>query len=317
MSALLVPNPNDADVLLVIDAHNLAWKAYYSPVVNEHLDSRGFPTYHYYIALNKIGLCCEYISSNYPNFKVCLVYSFDEYVQKKRKLFPEYKSNRNNKLKEYKVATRDGIVTKELNPMGISKVLNFIPHCEISIPSHDEETDDVIATFVHKYETDKIIFILSSDKDLWQLKSKRTHIIIKESPITLLNRDIIKSKFYNSDRRNIAFIKAIVGDSSDGLKAGIPFFPRKMLSEVNYGEYMGNITKGIAYLQTLGLSKNCKNKIESEAKRIANLFSIIKLKKNLNIKENYVDGSISLFKKFLTKRKMEKPRILKLWIQGI
>jgi len=317
MRTLFVSNPSAADVILVIDAHNLAWKAYYSPVADEHLDSRGFPTYHYYIALNKIGLCCEYLHNSYPNSKICLVYSFDEYVQKKRKLFAEYKSNRNNTLKEYKVSTKDGMTIRKLNPIGISKVLNLIPHCDISIPTKDEETDDIIATFVHKYSKNKIIFIQSSDKDLWQLKSKNVHIITKEYPLSILTSAVIESKFYNSDRRNVAFIKSIIGDNSDGLKAGVSFFPRRMLANIEYDKYKGNVAKGITYLQTIGLSKNCKKRVLDGAKKIAKLFSIIKLKKDLTIKESYISGNISLFKKFLIKRKIEKPRILKLWIQGI
>ena len=94
MKSLLVSNPKDAQILLVIDVHNLSWKSYYSPIPNEHL-VKGYPTYHQYIALNKIASCIEFILANHKNEKICLVYSQDEYCENKKQSCPEYKSNRN------------------------------------------------------------------------------------------------------------------------------------------------------------------------------------------------------------------------------
>jgi len=314
MKSILVSNPKDAQILLVVDIHNLSWKSYFSPVHDEHLIN-GYPTYHQYIALNKLALCIEYILSNHRNEKLCLVYSQDEYCENKKQLFPEYKSNRNKECKKYMVETKKGIIEKEVNPVfDTSKALSFLPHCEITIPTKDAETDDIIATFCRNHK-DKTIYIESSDKDLWQLKSKNTHIIHSESPLLILNKDTILKKFYNKDSKLIPLIKTLIGDSSDKL-VGVPFFPRKLLPLLSYEYYKGNIEKGLNYVRSLTKTKTVKEKIDKNFDRLTKLHSIVKLQKRLLIKEEYIKGDYFSFKKFLKKRKMKQPRILKLWILG-
>ena len=311
MKSLLVSNPKDAQILLVIDVHNLSWKSYYSPIPNEHL-VKGYPTYHQYIALNKIASCIEFILANHKNEKICLVYSQDEYCENKKQLFPEYKSNRNKECKKYMVETKHGLIEKEVNPVkDTSKALSFLPHCDISIPTKDAETDDIIATFCKRYK-DKIIYIESSDKDLWQLKSKSVHIIYSENPLLILNKKIVLQKFYKSDSRLIPLIKTLIGDSSDRL-VGVQRFPRKLLPLLTYENYKGKVEKGLSQVRAFS-NNTVKDKIDKSFDRLVKLHSIVKLKKKLAIKENYEEGSISLFKKFLKKRKIDKPKILKLWI---
>ena len=225
MKECLVSNPYKADVLLLVDVHNLSFKSYYAPVKNEMLDKSGYPTYHYMVALSKIASVVEYISFI---GKVCIVLSSDEYPTKKKKLFPEYKTGRNNVLKEYNVRTLDGVEQSvTINPVrDIKKLLNLIPHCTISIPSKDEETDDIIATATKLFK-DKICYILSNDKDLWQLKSSRVRVIYKEYPaIALLTKEVLRTKFFGiDDPRLIPLVKTLTGDSSDRLK-GVYRFPR-------------------------------------------------------------------------------------------
>lgn len=307
--SLLVSNPNDAQVILAVDIHNLSWKSYYSPVANEHL-YKGYPTYHQYIALTKLSTCIEFILANHKNQKLCLVYSQDEYCDNKKKLFPEYKSERNKECKKYMVETKDGVIEKEVNPvLDISKALSFLPHCSISIPTKDAETDDIIATFCKRYKG-KTIYIESNDKDLWQLKSKNVHLICSENPLLIVNKDLVLKKFYNKDSRLIPLIKTLIGDSSDKLK-GVPFFPRKLLPQITYEEYKGKARKGLSYVRAITDSKTVKEKIDKDFDRLLRLHSIVKLNKHLEIKEDYVKGDYSSFKKFLKKRKIEQPRILK------
>lgn len=312
--SLLVSNPNDADILLVVDIHNISWKSYYSPVQDEHLVN-GYPTYHQYIALNKLSLCIEYIFENHKNKKLCLVFSQDEYCENKKKLFPEYKSGRNKECKKYMVETKDGFTEKEVNPVNdTSKALSFLPHCKVSIPTKDAETDDIIATFCKRY-SEKEIYIESSDKDLWQLRSKSVHLIYSENPLTILTKDIVLKKFYNKDNRLIPLIKTLIGDASDKL-VGVSRFPRKLIRQFSYDNYKGKIKKGLSYVRAIAQTDSVKQKIDKDFDRLVKLHSIIKLNKHLPIKEEYIEGDYSSFKKFLKKRKIKQPRILTLWILG-
>lgn len=312
--SLLVSNPKDAEVILVVDIHNLSWKSYHSPVTDEYL-VMGYPTYHQRIALNKISLCIEYIFNNHKNKKLCLVFSQDEYCENKKEMFPEYKSGRNKECKKYLVETKKGTIEKTVNPVNdTSKALSFLPHCDISIPSKDAETDDIIATFCKRYK-EKTIYIESSDKDLWQLRSKSVHIICSENPILIVSKSSVLKKFYNEDNRLIPLIKTLTGDSSDKL-IGIPYFPKKLIKLFSYDCYRGKIKKGLSYVRALAQTKTVKEKIDKSFDRLVKLHSIIKLKKNLSIKEEYSNGDYSSLIKFLKKRKIKQPRILKLWILG-
>ena len=313
MKECLVSNPYKADVLLLVDVHNLSFKSYYAPVKNEMLDKSGYPTYHYMVALSKIASVVEYISFI---GKVCIVLSSDEYPTKKKKLFPEYKTGRNNVLKEYNVRTLDGVEQSvTINPVrDIKKLLNLIPHCTISIPSKDEETDDIIATATKLFK-DKICYILSNDKDLWQLKSSRVRVIYKEYPaIALLTKEVLRTKFFGiDDPRLIPLVKTLTGDSSDRLK-GVYRFPRKVIPSLTYDMFKGKPMRALTKLKGL-VTKSVKYKIESDTKRLVQLYKIIKLNKNLKVSLSFHKGNLKKYLKFMHNRGLKDTRILELWIR--
>lgn len=310
--SLLVSNPDKAQVILVVDIANLSWKCYHSPLA-KYLSCKDYPSYMQHIALDKIALCLDFIFSNYRDEKVCLVYSKDEYTNNKKELFPEYKSNRIKKVKTYKIETEDGIVEKEMNPVeDTSKALSYLPHCDLSIPTKDAETDDIIATFCRNHK-DKVIYIESADRDMWQLRSKKRHIIFSENPFTILTETDVFYSFYNRDNRLIPVIKTFLGDKSDNLE-GMSYVTEEFISSLSYENYKGKIKKILNHIiDECEDSKICKS-VRENFERLVKLHSIIKLNKHLSIKEEYVKGRYSSFLKFLEKRKIEQPKILKLWI---
>lgn len=315
MKKLLVSDPDKADVILLVDVHNLVWKSYFAPVKNEELDSKGYPTYHYRVALSKIVTAVEYLFKE--SNKVCIVLSSDEYPTKKKSLFPEYKDRPVIQLKEYTVKTKSGkSETTNINPIkDIKKFLSLLPHCNISVSTKDEETDDIIATATKLFNP-KPCYILSNDRDLWQLKSSRVRIIYKDYPdILVVTKQNVREKFFGiSDPRVIPLVKMLTGDSSDKLK-GVYRFPRKVISSITYDMYKGKPEKALKGIKK-NLTESVKKNIEQDKKRLLKLYKIVKLNKNLNLTICKNKGSVLEFKKFLKKRGMKDTRILKLWIPG-
>ncbi len=310
----LVSNPKDADAIVIVDVHNLSWRSYYSPVKDELLDKHGYPSYHYKIALNKIANAVEHALVN--SRKVCIITSADENPIKKKELFPEYKSNRHPVVKEYNVIYNGKKKVKTVDPVkDTKKVISFLPHCKVYVKAKNEETDDVIATVCQKY-CDKQIFIMSTDRDLWQLKNKNTHIICSDYPeFVLVSKTQLEKKFNTSDFRLVPLIKTLTGDASDKLK-GVKFFPKKKIVPlIHYSMYKSNIKKGLKNILKI-VSKSVKQKIENDYERLVSLHSIIKLDRKLIISEKNVSGNLLSLTKFLKKRNLNNPRIVKLWIQG-
>lgn len=309
----LMSNPYKADALLLVDVHNLSWISYHAPVKNEKLDRTGYPAYHYDIALGRIAAVVDYIRKD-SNKKVCIMTSADEYPSKKKKLFPEYKAQRVKELKEYNVRTIDGEeMSKPLDPVrDIKHVLSLIPHCRVSIPTKDEETDDIIATLTKMFE-DKDCYILSSDRDLWQLNFKNVHIVFQGYPkIQEVKKEDVLKKFGNKDYRLIPLIKTLTGDASDNLK-GIYRFPiSKTAPLLKYSKYKGNVKKALKFIEGI-TTKSVKEKIESDRDRLVQLHSIIKLNRNLNLKLSKRKGNLKEFCKFLKFRDLLDSRILTLW----
>lgn len=309
----LVSNPYKADVLLLVDVHNLSWMSYYAPVRNERIDDTGYPAYHYEIALGRIVSIVEYICKDFKK-KVCVLTSADEYPIKKKSLFPEYKAQRVKELKEYNVRTIEGeTMSKSLDPVrDIKHVLSLIPHCKVSIPTKDEETDDILATLTKMFE-DKECYIISSDRDLWQLNFKNVHIVYQAYPqIKVVSKSDVLKKFGNKDYRLIPLIKTLTGDASDNLK-GIYRFPiSKTAPQLKYSKYKGNVKKALKFIEGI-VTKTVKEKIESDRQRLIQLHSIIKLNRNLNLKLSKKKGNRVELCKFLKDRNLLDSKILMLW----
>lgn len=309
----LMSNPDKADVLLLIDVHNLSWMSYYAPVKDEKLDKTGYPSYHYEIALGRIASIIDYICKDSKK-KVCIVTSADEYPSKKKKLFPEYKAQRIKELKEYNVRTIDGeTMSKTLDPVrDIKHILSLIPHCRVSIPTKDEETDDILATLTKMFK-DKECYIVSSDRDLWQLNFKNVHIVYQGHPqIKIVGKSDILKKFGNKDYRLIPLFKTLTGDHSDNLKGVYRFPISKTAPLLKYSKYKGNIKKALNYVTGL-VTKTVKERIESDKERLVKLHSIIKLNRNLDLKLSKKKGNLKEFCKFLKDRNLLDSRILQLW----
>jgi 5'-3' exonuclease len=140
----------------------------------------------------------------------------------RKNIYPLYKANRdeNKQREEYKVFKRTIPVVKD--------VLNYYPVKQIS---HSKaEADDVI--FAISTTTNENVIIITTDKDLSQIKNIRSDVII-QNPI---NKNSIEPSKYIIEE------KCIIGDRSDNIpglyRIGEKTFKKMMEDEKFFKEKM-------------------------------------------------------------------------------
>lgn len=123
---------------------------------------------------------------------------------RRREIFPGYKANRGED-RPIELLSETGEILRHLN-------------CQV-VQAPEGEADDAIAAFVKRIEDSAAkILIISEDRDLWQLISKKTHIITKRGEVSPEGCRSLLGIL----PENVVLYKALFGDSSDG----IPRVPR-------------------------------------------------------------------------------------------
>ena len=245
---------------------------------------------------------------------------------RRRKIFPSYKQNRRpQKLNRYYEGDIPDTVENRNNQVAkIVSILDCVPVDQFYVS--DCEADDIIAYLVKYLVKDKVV-IVSSDKDLYQLLSKR---VIQWSPgqkkfVTIKD---IPDRFGVSSV-NFCTARCFIGDSSDGLP-GIKLagfrslskrFPKliennfvsveeviKLASEVEEKKRLkihNNIIENpgipetnwkLMYLDIKNLSAEQIKKVEFEFENSAfncDKFKMIKLMSKLGIKNFDIDNFFS------------------------
>jgi len=148
--------------------------------------------------------------------------------QKRRNIFPEYKSHRRPEKLNRVYADDISSTVNEHNSQiqEIITLLKCLPVDQVYVP--DCEADDVIA-YICKYEhPNDLHVILSSDKDFYQLISDKTIIYSPTSKKIIQIDDVIER--FGIHPNNFALAKAVCGDSSDNIP-GIPGVKFRTLSK--------------------------------------------------------------------------------------
>jgi len=138
---------------------------------------------------------------------------------RRRKIFPEYKQGRRpQKLNRYYSGEIPDTIENRDNQ--ITQIISLLKNCPVrQVYADDCEADDVIGYFVkYKLDNNRAV-IVSSDKDMYQLLSKR---VIQWSPgqKRFISFKDVKKKFGISVE-NFCTARCFVGDPSDGLP-GVP-----------------------------------------------------------------------------------------------
>lgn len=200
---------------LIVDGHNLAFRCLYAPGMSSLLDSKGRPT----------GMIFGFLRSMLALKKRCpyarMIVTWDGSSQRRKSQCHHYKANRTSKLSEGSDSFDQLQFIQEILPLiGIEQVWN-----------PQEEADDVIATLVRGDLKNQINLMFSTDRDLLQLVTDKTHFLVP----SVGSR---KEKYFNGADSVVAEIgvpphqvihfRAFDGDKSDQIP-GVPRVPKKIL----------------------------------------------------------------------------------------
>jgi DNA polymerase I len=185
--------------LVIIDTFNFLHRAYHA-IPKSFRSSDNTPTNAVYGVSSMI---VSLINETKPDFLIAALDSKGPTFRSEE--FVNYKAHR--KELEEDLAIQIPLVFEALDSFGVQKIV-----CE------GYEADDVIGTLVERYDGKYQIFIVSNDKDLWQLISPTTFILL---PNTKGGFEKVDNSLANEklgfDKKYLVDYKAIRGDVSDNI----------------------------------------------------------------------------------------------------
>ena len=218
-----VQKPDDLGVnsrVLIVDGLNLYLRAF---AVNGALNDNGVPVGGLTGFLRSLAYA---IRETNPT-RVVIVYDGAGGSQRRRKLCPEYKSNRKpgkriTRWDAFKNASEE----KEAMKIQFSRLIEYLDFLPLNVISIDRiEADDTIAYIAHTLMKEDVT-IMSADQDFLQLVNER---ITVWSPI--------KKKFYTPrmvmddygvPAHNFLMYKVLMGDKSDNIEGVKGLGPKKL-----------------------------------------------------------------------------------------
>lgn len=219
LNELKTRGPEDSQHLnsrvLIIDGLNTFIRAYSaSPVTNgdgEHVGGISG-------TLLSIGHAIKSISPT----RVIVVFDGKDGSAKRRQLYPEYKANRKFKVR----LNRSETVEKQDNQLEqLIRLTNYLEMLPITVIVADgTEADDTIAYIASDYLSntskpegadENQVFIMSSDKDFYQLVNDQIHVWSPTKKRFYYTDDIYQE--FGVHPRNFAIYRALLGDNSDNI----------------------------------------------------------------------------------------------------
>ena len=211
---------NVNDRVLIVDGLNLYLRVF---AVNGALNDNGVPVGGLTGFLRSLAYAIREVNPT----RVIIVYDGQGGSQRRRKIHPDYKSNRKpgkriTRWDAFKNATEE----KESMKIQFSRLIEYLDFLPINVISIDKiEADDTIAYIAHTL-LDKEVTIMSADQDFLQLVSDR---ITVWSPT--------KKKFYTPrmveadygvPAHNFLMYKVLMGDKSDNIEGVKGLGPKKL-----------------------------------------------------------------------------------------
>ncbi len=232
--------------IVIVDTFNFLHRAYHA-IPKSFRAPDDTPTNAVY---GVTSMLISLINETHPD---CLVAALDSRKPTFRsEEFSNYKAQRKEMEDDLKVQIP--LVFESMDLLGILKI-----NCE------GYEADDVIGTLVTKLEsnTSNQIYIVSNDKDMWQLISKNVFVLI---PNTKGGFDKIDEeealKRLEFDKKHLVDYKALRGDTSDNIPGvyGIGEVTAKKL--ISQYQTVENIYKHIEEIKPEGLKTKLVESVE-------------------------------------------------------
>jgi 5'-3' exonuclease len=276
---------------LIIDVHNLAWKAYFTRAWANYRTQKGNKkSGHIFGAFAKLYAIIN-THCIQPRVRSALVLVEDEYPVKQKELFPSYKEHR-KKIKRPENVVPDVI-----------ELISTFPHILVSIPSKDEEADSIIASYIRQTKGIEH-FVFSSDRDLWALWKYAKFF---DKADKRFNEKDYKNTFGKTPPKHVPLFKAVFGDVSDGI-------PQILGSDTQAAKYiikvLAKIVKPNEFFDHLDeMPDSLAIKLTKKANRIKTLWKVAKLNTKSKIKIEVVRGDYKKMEEILLKKWECKSRL--------
>jgi len=198
------------DVVVIVDFLNLFIRSFAgSPAMNSNGEHVGG------ITAFLISLCLVLKKLNATR---CIIVSDGKGSSaKKQKIYPEYKKNRNFKLnlnRQYEFKNSDE--EHESMKWQMSRLLEYFEYLPVLFFAIDGvEADETIAYISTELLKDSKIYIVSSDKDYYQLVNDNV-MVYSPTKKMMFDKDTIHTK-YGIRTKNYVFYRMLDGDKSDNI----------------------------------------------------------------------------------------------------
>jgi 5'-3' exonuclease len=214
---------------VIVDGFNLAFRCRYAPGIADLKDSKGRPTGIIFGFLRSLSA----LKKRYQTAQIYVCW--DGSSQRRKDTFAGYKANRPERVTES--FDQIGFLRGVLPLLGVHQAWN-----------PQEEADDVIATLVRGPLVSDRNVILTTDRDLLQLVTTTTVVLVPESggrKEIFFDIDKVREE-YGVTPDLMPHLRAMAGDTSDNIP-GVARVPTKILSALvrSYGTVEGIFSSGL------------------------------------------------------------------------
>ena len=218
-----VQKPGDLGVnnrVLIVDGLNLYLRAF---AVNGALNDNGVPVGGLTGFLRSLAYAIREVNPT----RVIVVYDGAGGSQRRRKIHPDYKSNRTpgKRITRWD-AFKDAKEEKDAMKIQFSRLIEYLDFLPVNVISIDKiEADDTIAYIAHTL-LDEDVTILSADQDFLQLVNERITVWSPTKKKFYTPRMVIDD--YGVPAHNFLMYKVLMGDKSDNIEGVKGLGPKKL-----------------------------------------------------------------------------------------
>jgi len=218
-----VQKPGDLGVnnrVLIVDGLNLYLRAF---AVNGALNDNGVPVGGLTGFLRSLAYAIREVNPT----RVIIVYDGAGGSQRRRKIHPDYKSNRKpgKRITRWD-AFKDARAEKDAMKIQFSRLIEYLDFLPVNVISIDKiEADDTIAYIAHTL-LDEDVTILSADQDFLQLVDERITVWSPTKKKFYTPRMVMDD--YGVPAHNFLMYKVLMGDKSDNIEGVKGLGPKKL-----------------------------------------------------------------------------------------
>lgn len=251
---------------LLVDFSNLAYTCFFAALSNDGLKSDAVPK-DYSNFLHIFQRKFEHIQNQVRATKS--IFALDHKPTGKYDIFPEYKQSRKTR-------------TLEFNPK--PKLMNMIhtwPCATLEAVGY--EADDVIASYVAQFHEDEEIVVASTDKDMWQVLDHPNTRVYNFFSNEFVETRHLEKAFEITQYKHIKLVKALFGDSGDGVRNLVPRMGRYLTPIIRDSDGTIEDLTNKVKIKEKAVSARCMELFNGNYDKILVNYELVKLKYNCKI----------------------------------